>query len=197
MAGLDTIISEILQQGQEKASAVLADAELSKGDILSKAKAAAEEIGIRIRKDADKETADIAARYRSSADMKKKQAQLAARQGMIGGVVEKAYEKVLSMEEGPYFGMLEKLLASRLQAKDGVLFFSEKDLARIPESFLSKATALAAEKGGSVTVSKECRPIDGGFVLTYGGMEENCSIKALFEEKADALSDTVQKILFS
>ena len=38
MAGLDTIISEILQQGQEKASAVLADAELSKGDILSHAK---------------------------------------------------------------------------------------------------------------------------------------------------------------
>ena len=39
--------------------------------------------------------------------------------------------------------------------------------------------------------------MNGGFVLAYGGIEENCSIDALFEERADALSDAVRKILFS
>ena len=150
-----------------------------------------------MKKETDTEVADIAARYRSSADMQKKQATLAARQDMIGGCISKAYEKVLSLEDGPYFEMLGKLLESRLQGKDGVLFFSDKDLARLPGSFLEKAQAMAQEKGGTLKISEKSRPMDGGFVLAYGGMEENCSIKALFEEKADALSDTVQKILFS
>ena len=39
--------------------------------------------------------------------------------------------------------------------------------------------------------------INGGFVLTYGGIEENCSIDALFDAAHEVLQDKVQEILFS
>ena len=38
--------------------------------------------------------------------------------------------------------------------------------------------------------------IDNGFILAYGGIEENCTIRAMFHTKQDELSDVVQKILF-
>ena len=42
-------------------------------------------------------------------------------------------------------------------------------------------------------VSKEPKDMDGGFVLVYGGIEENCTIRAMFHTKQDELSDVVQK----
>ncbi len=43
----------------------------------------------------------------------------------------------------------------------------------------------------------EARNIDNGFILAYGGIEENCSIEAMFAEKRDELRDQVRKILFA
>ena len=39
--------------------------------------------------------------------------------------------------------------------------------------------------------------MDGGFILIYGGIEENCTIKALFDAKRDELSDKVNRQLFT
>lgn len=50
---------------------------------------------------------------------------------------------------------------------------------------------------GKLTVSRETRDIDGGFVLSYGGIEENCSIEALFYAARERLQDRVQELLFS
>ena len=55
---------------------------------------------------------------------------------------------------------------------------------------------VAKEKGGNLTISKESRNIDGGFVLVYGGIEENCSIQALFHSEREYLADKVHENLF-
>ena len=56
---------------------------------------------------------------------------------------------------------------------------------------------MAQKKGGVLEISGETRNIDGGFILIYGGIEENCSIDAMFAEKRDELLDQVRKILFA
>lgn len=38
--------------------------------------------------------------------------------------------------------------------------------------------------------------IDNGFILAYGGIEENCTIRAMFDAKRDELSDIVHRLLF-
>ena len=39
--------------------------------------------------------------------------------------------------------------------------------------------------------------LDGGFILSYGEIEENCSIEALFDSERERLKDLVQEILFT
>ena len=51
-------------------------------------------------------------------------------------------------------------------------------------------------ENGSLTVSRTPADIENGFVLRYGGIDENCSLRALFEEKRETLQDIVNKILW-
>ena len=54
----------------------------------------------------------------------------------------------------------------------------------------------AEAKKGTLTLSSEPKEMDGGFILVYGGIEENCTIRAMFTARHDEWSDLVQKILF-
>ena len=64
----------------------------------------------------------------------------------------------------------------------------------MPAGFREEIKSLAQKKGGVLEISGETRNIDGGFILIYGGIEENCSIDAMFAEKRDELLDQVRKI---
>ena len=129
-------------------------------------------------------------------DMRRKQAVLAAKQEVIGGVLEKAYDAVMNLDDEKYFEMLEKLLEKHALAEEGVICFSEQDLERMPQGFPEKIRNIAASKGGSLTLSEKPEKMDGGFLLVYGGIEENCTIRAVFDSKREELSDQVNRLLF-
>ena len=62
----------------------------------------------------------------------------------------------------------------------------------------AKLWTLQPKKGGKLTLLKEGNDtIRGGFVLLYGGIEENCTFKAMFDSKKGELSDKVHVLLFS
>ena len=42
----------------------------------------------------------------------------------------------------------------------------------------------------------DAKEMSGGFILVYGGIEENCTIRALFDAERDELSDKVHGLLF-
>ena len=82
--------------------------------------------------------------------------------------------------------------------QEGSICFSSNDLKRMPENFESEIMDIAAKKGGKLTLLKEGNDtIRGGFVLLYGGIEENCTFKAMFDSKKGELSDKVHVLLFS
>ena len=66
----------------------------------------------------------------------------------------------------------------------------------MPAGFEEEIQKAAAAKGGALSLAKEAKEMDGGFILVYGGIEENCTIKALFDAKRDELSDKVHGLLF-
>ena len=75
--------------------------------------------------------------------------------------------------------------------------FSEYDLKRIPNDFEKNLeNTLKDIKNAALTISKEAAPIDGGFILVYGDIEENCSFKALFNNAKEELQDKVNAFLF-
>ena len=80
--------------------------------------------------------------------------------------------------------------------QEGIICFSQADLDRMPAGYPARLEKAAKEKGGALTVSKEGKNIENGFVLVYGGMEENCTLKAIFDEKKDDLSDKINRVMF-
>ena len=197
MAGLDNIIRQIGAEAEDTAAALKTEAQGKAAGILEEARAKAAAVLEKADADNAAEAEKTVARFRSQADTMKKQSFLAAKQEMIAGCIAKAKEQVLAQDKTSYFAMIEKLIGQHLGAKDGVLYLSRQDQARLPEGFFGKVAALAKEKGGSLRLADQPAEIDGGFVLDYGGIEENCSISAIFEEHADELADTVGKLLFS
>ena len=196
MSGLDKMKARILEEAQSTAREIIgkakADADAAVQAAEESAEAEAAEILARARRDA----ADYGMRVDSSMDMQRKQALLAAKQEVIGGVLKAAYDAVMDLDDEKYFEMLEKLLEKNTLPEAGEIRFSAKDLGRMPAGFPDRIKNIDASKGGSLTVSEKPEKMDGGFLLVYGGIEENCTISAVFASKREELSDQVNRLLF-
>ena len=91
---------------------------------------------------------------------------------------------------------MEKLLREYVLPEEGEICFNSRDLERMPEGFSGRIRTIAAEVGGSLILSETPLDTDGGFLLVYGGIEENCTLKAVFSSRREELSDQVNRMLF-
>lgn len=196
MSGLDKMKARILEEAQSTAQEIIDKAKADADAAVQAARESAEAEAAKIMERAKRDAADYGVRVDSSMDMQRKQAILAAKQEVIGGVLEAAYDAVMNLDDAKYFEMLEKLLEKHALPEAGVICFSAKDLGRMPAGFPDKIKNIAASKGGSLTVSGKPEKMDGGFLLVYGGIEENCTISAVFASRREEMSDQVNRLLF-
>lgn len=197
MTGLDKIIGQILDDAGKEAEQAIMKAQSEADQIKSAAKVACDRL---LEEGEAKLKTDAVAymdRISSSADLKKRQAVLLAKQEIIADMLERAYQSLLSKETDEYFALIQHMLDKFVLAKQGEIYFNQKDLKRMPDEFEAALEAAAEAKGGSLKLNREPKDIDGGFILVYGGVEENCSFKALLSAQKDRLSDRVQELLFS
>ncbi|MEF2805576.1 MAG: V-type ATP synthase subunit E [Massilistercora timonensis] len=197
MTGLEKMKSQILDEAGKAADVKVAEAKAQAEELIQAARTEAAREAESISRKSEAEVANYKERAASSMDLQKRSRILEAKQAVIAEVLDKAYEKVSTMEKDEYFSMLLKLVGKYALAQDGEICFSAKDLERLPSGFEEQAGEIAAGKGGSLKVSRETRDIPNGFVLVYGGVEENCTLKAMFEAKRDELADKVNHLIFS
>ena len=187
MSGLDKMKAQIIAEAQDNAKEILAQAHAQADSIIGEAKAQAEA-----------RAEDSVKRLASSSDMRKRKAVLEAKQEVISEVLEDAYKAVGELDDAAYFAMLEKVLEKYVLPEEGTICFTEKDRKRMPQGYMEKVYETAKKKGGSLELTETVPDgMDGGFILTYGGIEENCTIKALFDAKREVLSDKVNRQLFT
>lgn len=196
MAGIDGITSEILQEAKKKAEALLDEARKKAEAEEAAVKKETEEMTAREAERTEKEARALSARIHSSAGLEQRKALLVARQEVIDSIIKQAYEKLDRQDDASYFAMIKKLLAGAVQPESGEILFSAKDLQRLPAGFENEISQIAADKGGNLTVSAVPASIDNGFILRYGGIEENCSLAALFSASRDRLQDKVHAALW-
>ena len=197
MTGLEKMKSQILDEAGKAADVKVAEAKAQAEELIQAARTEAAREAESISRKSEAEVANYKERAASSMDLQKRSRILEAKQAVIAEVLDKAYEKVSTMEKDEYFSMLLKLVGKYALAQDGEICFSAKDLERLPSGFEEQAGEIAAGKGGSLKVSRETRDIPNGFVLVYGGVEENCTLKAMFQAKRDELADKVNHLIFS
>ena len=196
MTGLEKITSEIKADADKSIAAIIDKANAEAKSILAGAeKEAAEAIekvnhDVSVRLSASKSTAE------SAAALKKRRLILEEKQKLIGEVIEEAKSLIYALPDNVYFEKILKLAEKNVSPAKGTIIFNAKDLSRLPADFETKLNMVAVAKGGKLTVSKETRPIDGGFVLLYEGIDQNCSITSLFETNIEAVQDKIQKLLF-
>lgn len=133
----------------------------------------------------------------ASSALKKKQIILDSKQQIIKDLINQAKNYIVSLPENEYFEIILKMVKKYCMGKPGQIIFSESDKKRMPENFEKSINEVISDKNGaSLELSNEVRAIDGGFVLNYGDIEQNCSFDALFADKYDLLQDEVYKLLF-
>lgn len=196
MSGLDKIINQILADAQKEAEAILEKAEKEADNLLCETREELQRTQREAEERQEKKRAVSMERVRSAADLKRRQSVLETKQEILAKVLEQAYEQLLSKEGEEYFSILTKMLHRFVLPKAGEIYFSKQDLERMPESFRDGIAEIAKDRGGSLTIGREAKKIDGGFILVYGGVEENCTFRALFAEKKDELTDQVHTMLF-
>ena len=196
MSGLDKMKARILEEAESSARDILDRAGEEADRILREAGTAADAAAAEIAAGAVRDSLERKRRAGAAADMQRKQAVLAAKQEMIREVLREAYEEILGLEAERYFGLMEKLLKEYVLPEEGEICFNSRDLERMAEGFSGRIRTIAAEAGGGLTLSETPLDTDGGFLLVYGGIEENCTLKAVFSSRREELSDQVNRMLF-
>lgn len=197
MTGLEKMQSQILDEARRNADEILEQAEKEAGEIREEAGKSAQVESSRILEKSRAEVKNIQERTLSSCALQRRQILLEAKQEIIARILENAYHTLIEADEDTYFRIIRKMLEKYTAGQAGEICFSERDLGRMPEGFEKEIQEIAGKNGGTLVLSKEPRKISGGFVLVYGGIEENCSFRAMFNSRKDELSDEVHKILFS
>lgn len=197
MTGLEKMIAQIGEDVRQEAEQRLEAARAEASRIEAQAEAESEAAVSALLAESQTEAEHYLERVRSSADLKRRTLLLEAKQKVIREVLETAYSKLCGLEEEAYFELICRLLEKYAQRAQGEIGFSAADLARLPKGFEKKISEIAGKNGGSLTLREEPMNIESGFVLVYGGIEENCTFRALFDTQRDILQDLVHRELFS
>lgn len=196
MTGLEKMLEQIGAESDAACAELVADAEQKAASLLADASKQAEMIAADASSLAERKMADGLERARSAADLYQRKAVLQEKQAILSETIQNALQHLQSLPDEPYFALLIRMAANGALAQDGEMILSQKDKQRLPADFAEKLAKAMEGKDGSLTVSDQTRELDGGFVLCYGGVEENYAFTALFEANQERYQDLAQQILF-
>ena len=226
MNGIEKITARIAEDGKAEIETMLAQARSQAAEITAKyqaqAKAEAEEILAQGRADAQ----ERARRLDSMAQMECRKAVLAAKQDVIEEAFQLAHKKLLDLSQEEYVAFLADLAVKASVTGREKLIFSAPDRARVGKAVVMAAneklaggaapklpdpagsktkamlnkviTGASAVLSGTamLTLAEETRPMDGGFILSDGAVEVNCTFDTLIRLQRGALAGEVAKVLF-
>lgn len=174
--------------------------------LLAAAKEQAAQIDARFQAQADAETADLRARNERNAAQHEERlvgvTELEARKSaltMRGEMVDRAFalalKKLCTLPNEQYTKIISGMLVKAAPDGKGTVLFSDKDRARIGERAVAEANRLLGSSG-ALTLSKETRPLQGGFVLVRGKVEVNCEFETLIRLAKSEMAGEIAKSLF-
>ena len=195
MNGIDKIIDRISGDAQAEIDAILAEANAEAAKITAKYEAQAKAEAEEILKRGTVAAAEREDRLASMAQMEGRKAELAAKQEVIEEAFELALQKLLALPEDKYVELLASLAAKASVTGKETLIFSAKDCESVGEKVVAAANAKL--EGGALTCSKETRPVNGGFILSDGAVEVNCSFATLVRLQKTEITGEVSRVLFA
>ena len=197
MTGLEKMVERITGEARAAADIKVEEARSQAAVILEDTEKETKKLCAAIEEKSKAELAASEERNQSAMDLMRRTEVLKVKQELIRETIGKACEAFCNVEGEAYYKVLEDMVSKFVRPEKGQMLLSGRDFDQAPAGFAQKIEDRAKKAGGSLTLAKAQVPVEKGFILSYGGIEENCSFKALFADKKDALQDQVSKILFS
>ena len=191
MAGLEKIIDQIIQEAKDTSNQQLDETRIEANQILEEARIKREAYYTAMMEQVDAEIKQLLERGESAANLQKRKLLLNAKQQIIEQIFEDATDAILKLPDQEYFNLLLHMVDRYSLSQDGTIHMSKQDLDRMPESFQMELHKR------NIAIENEPERICGGFILSYGEIEENCTFDALFDQYSEDLLDKVKTILFA
>lgn len=195
MTGIDGILDIIDSQQKKNENNIILSAENRARAIEADGDAKAEKAYNDYMKKALEKAENDYKNACNSVDAENRRKILQCRVGLIEETVRKILEKLSGLPDGEYSEMLLRLAERKIHKGDGIIYFGNKDLARLPADFQEKLSLLAKGVGGTVRISSIPADIENGFILEYGLISENCTFDAILESEKDGVYDIISREL--
>lgn len=190
MTGLEKIIEHIRQEADVAAGKIISDTQVEVDSLLNAAKEECDALEKSLNARTEEKVALVKSRGESAAALAKRKKFLSARQDIIGETLEAARKAMLELPADEYFATLGKMLDKYALSEPGTVVLTAQDKDRIPAEFKANLDKK------NLKISADSAAIDGGFILKYGDIEENCSFEALFAAEKETLQDKIRDLLF-
>lgn len=196
MKGIEKITARITQEAQAEIDRTLADAREQAAQITARYQAQADTEAQSLAARNEKAAAEREERLVSVAQMEARKVTLAAKQEMVEQVYQRALEKLRAMPQEQYTAVLAALLVQASSTGAEEVVFSPEDQAKAGKAAVAKANEQLPKGAAGLTVSKETRPIAGGFILKDNNVEVNCTFDTLVRLQRAETAGAVAKKLF-
>lgn len=190
------ILDRIEKDARRAASQTLEDAQRRADTLRKESDARIEQSQQAALDQARRDAAAMDDRTQRMAKLDARKALLAAKRGVLDEAFTKALDRMAAMpdDQARAFGLsmlLDSAAGDEQLVPDGASGWCD-------QAFVDAANAalVKAGKPGKITLSAERRALGGGFVLTRGGMEINCSYPAALDARRGDIEGEVAGLLF-
>ena len=195
---LDKILVQINSEAQQKSEQIISEAKEKAEQIM---KQSLEEAGLMkeaILEQARQDARDREKRMIQMAHLAGRKAILAEKQKAVNFIFSAAMNRLAGFNPGKYRQILRHMLIKAVRSGKEEIILPDKDKKLIDDDWLKGLNKeLAKTRGlpGELKLSKETRPIKGGFILRDGQVEINSSFEAILKYNQSELESDVVALL--
>lgn len=193
MSNLNNLTSKILSDSKERAQKIISDAEAASKKVVDEQVATAKREQERILVEAETEAKHSAEQLILGKTLAIRDENLDVKQQMLDSVFTEALSKLNSLPKKEFFQFIANFLKGMDLTGQEII---------LPKKYkvnnLDELNQILSNNGctGSLTLSKDARDIDGGFILCKKGIELNNTFYSLLDYNRYDLEGEVLKILY-
>lgn len=198
MAGIDSILSHIMNDAEEERQKILDDARNKAREIIDESNRKADAIKKELYEKASEKAENQMKRKISMAELDFRKEILSAKQKFINDAFENALIRLRNMDREKYKEYLRNAIIEAVDKGNEEIIVNSSDRDIISTEFLDSVNAFLKTRGinSNVVLSNDTADISGGFIIKSANVEIDNSFDTLIKKLRDDLEIQVAQILF-
>lgn len=199
MTGTEKITQRILQQAQQQASEIDAQARAQAQNVIDRQRAQAQQQAEQMIARADGESQERKQRVLAVADLELRKKTLAAKREALDAAFARAQQMLCEMDDDAYTALYQTLVLQAVQKGDEGIRPSKAETGRLGRAFVERLNAQLVQKGlpGQLRLLTANEAIDGGCMVVSGDMEVDLSAPAVLRNIREQIEGEITQVLFA